>query len=124
MTKKILDETELLVNKIVEGIQEKKGVKITVVDMSKLENYVFRYFVICQGNSNTHVCSIADEVKDYVREQIKVKPFAMDGYDNAQWIALDYGEIILHVFLPEIRDFYSLETLWEDAEIKEIPDLL
>ncbi len=123
MTKKILDETELLVNKIVEGIQEKKGVKITVVDMSKLENYVFRYFVICQGNSNTHVCSIADEVKDYVREQIKVKPFAVDGYNNAQWIALDYGEIILHVFLPEIRDFYSLETLWEDAEIKEIPDL-
>ncbi|MBO7428000.1 MAG: ribosome silencing factor [Paludibacteraceae bacterium] len=123
MTKKILDETELLVNKIVEGIQEKKGAKITVVDMSKLENYVFRYFVICQGNSNTHVCSIADEVKDYVREQIKVKPFAVDGYNNAQWIALDYGEIILHVFLPEIRDFYSLETLWEDAEIKEIPDL-
>jgi len=94
-----------------------------VVDMSKLDNYVFRYFVICQGNSNTHVCSIADEVKDYVREQIKVKPFAVDGYNNAQWIALDYGEIILHVFLPEIRDFYSLETLWEDAEIKEIPDL-
>ncbi|MBO7608444.1 MAG: ribosome silencing factor [Paludibacteraceae bacterium] len=123
MAKKILDETELLVNKIVEGIQEKKGAKITVVDMSKLENYVFRYFVICQGNSNTHVCSIADEVKDYVREQIKVKPFAVDGYNNAQWIALDYGEIILHVFLPEIRDFYSLETLWEDAEIKEIPDL-
>ncbi|MBR5694941.1 MAG: ribosome silencing factor [Paludibacteraceae bacterium] len=123
MAKKILDETELLVNKIVEGIQEKKGTQVTIVDMSKLENYVFRYFVICQGNSNTHVCSIADEVKDYVREQIKVKPYAMDGYNNAQWIALDYGEVILHVFLPEIREFYSLETLWEDADIKEIPDL-
>ena len=123
MAKKILDETELLVNKIVEGIQEKKGTQISIVDMSKLENYVFRYFVICQGNSNTHVCSIADEVKDYVREQIKVKPYAMDGYNNAQWIALDYGEVILHVFMPEIREFYSLETLWEDADIKEIPDL-
>ena len=62
-------------------------------------------------------------MKDYVREQIKVKPYAMDGYNNAQWIALDYGEVILHVFLPEIREFYSLETLWEDADIKEIPDL-
>ncbi len=123
MAKKILDETELLVNKIVEGIQERKGTNITVVNMSNLENYVFRYFVICQGNSNTHVCSIADEVKDYVREQIKVKPFATDGYNNAQWIAIDYGEVILHVFLPELREFYSLETLWEDAEIKEIPDL-
>ncbi len=123
MAKKVLDETELLVNKIVEGIQERKGTGITIVDMSNLENYVFRYFVICQGNSNTHVCSIADEVKDYVRENIKVKPFAMDGYNNAEWIALDYGEVILHVFLPETRQFYSLETLWEDAEIKEIPDL-
>lgn len=89
--KKVIDETELLVNKIVEGIQEKKGLKITVVDMSKFDDYVFRYFVICQGNSNTHVTSIADEVREYVREQIHVKPFAMDGYTNSQWIAVDYG---------------------------------
>lgn len=122
--KKVIDETELLVNKIVEGIQEKKGLKITVVDMSKFDDYVFRYFVICQGNSNTHVTSIADEVREYVREQIHVKPFAMDGYTNSQRIAVDYGEVILHVFLPELREFYSLETLWEDADIKEIPDLL
>lgn len=121
--KKILDETELLVNKIVEGIQEKKGENITIVDMSEIDNYVFRNFVICQGKSNAHVSSIADSIKDYVREQIKVKPFATDGYQNAQWIALDYGEVIVHVFQPELREFYNIETLWEDAKLTEIPNL-
>ena len=118
-----LDETELLVSKIVEGIQEKKGEKIVTVNMTKLENNVFRYFVICEGRSNTHVGSIADSVKDYVREQIRVKPMAIDGYENALWIAMDYGDVIVHVFQPEIRAFYSIETLWEDAEVTEIPEL-
>ncbi len=119
-----MDETKRLLDKIVEGIQEKKGEKITIIDMSKLENYVCRYFVICQGKSNTHVSAIADSVKDYVRGQMRIKPFATDGYENAQWIALDYGDIIVHVFQPEIRDFYKLESLWEDAKITQIRDLL
>lgn len=119
-----MNETKQLVSKIVEGIQEKKGEKIVTVDMSQLENYVCRYFVICQGRSNTHVTSIADSIKDYVRNNSKVKPFAADGYANAHWIALDYGEIIVHVFQPEYRDFYKLENLWEDAVIEEIPDVI
>ena len=119
-----MDETKQLLDKIVEGIQEKKGEKITIIDMSQLENYVCRYFVVCQGKSSTHVSSIADSIKDYVRKQIRVKPYASDGYENAQWIAIDYGDVIVHVFQPEIRDFYKLEGLWEDAVITEIPDLL
>jgi ribosome-associated protein len=119
-----MDKTKQLPKKIVEGIQEKKGEKIVIVDMSRLENYVCRYFVICQGKSNTHVSAIADSVRDYVREQIRVKPFATDGYTNAQWIAMDYGDVIVHVFQPESRDFYKLESLWEDAVITRIPDLL
>ena len=114
-----LDETELLVSKIVEGIQEKKGEKIVTVNMTKLENNVFRYFVICEGRSNTHVGSIADSVKDYVREQIRVKPMAIDGYENAMWIAMDYAHVIVHIFHKNERDFYRLEKLWNDAE--EIP---
>jgi len=118
-----MDETKQLLDKIVEGIQEKKGEKITIIDMSKLENYVCRYFVICQGKSSTHVSAIADSVKDYVRNQIRVKPFATDGYGNAQWIAMDYGDVIVHVFQPEIREFYKLESLWEDAVIEEVDEL-
>ena len=119
-----MDETKQLLDKIVEGIQEKKGEKIAIIDMSQLENYVCRYFVICQGKSSTHVSAVADSIKDYVRKQIRVKPFAADGYTNAQWIAMYYGDIIVHVFQPEIRDFYRLESLWEDAVITQIPDLL
>ncbi len=114
----------MLINKIVEGIQDVKGLKITKVDMSHIDNYVFKNFVICEGRSNTHVASIADSIKDYVREQIKVKPYFVDGYDNAQWIAMDYGEVVVHVFQPEVRSFYNLEGLWEDAKTEEIPDLL
>lgn len=120
----IVNDTDLLINKIVEGIQDVKGLKITKVDMSHIDNYVFKNFVICEGRSNTHVASIADSIKDYVREQIKVKPYFVDGYDNAQWIAMDYGEVVVHVFQPEVRSFYNLEGLWEDAKTEEIPDLL
>jgi ribosome-associated protein len=119
-----MDETKQLLSKIIEGVQEKKGESIVTVDMSELENYVCQYFVICQGKSNTHVASIADSIRDYVRNSIKVKPFAVDGYTNAHWIALDYGNIIVHVFQPEYRDFYKLENLWEDAVIEKIPDIM
>ena len=118
-----MDKTKQTLDKIVEGIQEKKGEKIVIVDMSKLENFTCSYFVICQGKSNTHVSSIADSIKDFTRNQIKVKPYAVDGYTNCQWIAMDYGNIIAHVFQPEFRDFYKLESLWADAEITEIPDI-
>lgn len=116
-------DTKVVLDKIVEGIQERKGNKITIVDMTNIENYTCSYFVICQGISTTQVSSIADSIKDYVREQIRVKPFAVDGYTNSQWIAMDYGDIIVHVFLPELREFYQIETLWEDANLIEIPDL-
>ena len=119
-----MNETQSLLQTIVEGIQEKKGKKITVVDLSELEGPVYSYFVICEGNSTTQVSSIADSIKDYVREKIRIKPFATDGYQNAQWIVLDYGEILVHVFLRETRDFYKLESLWSDGKITDIPDVL
>lgn len=118
-----MEDTKIVIEKIVEGIQEKKGLKITVVDMSELENYVCQYFVICEGKSSTHVEAIADSIKDYVRDEIRVKPYAVDGVINSQWIAMDYGEIIVHVFQPEYRQFYKLESLWADAKLTEIPDL-
>lgn len=116
-------ENKEIIEKIIEGIQDVKGKKIVVVDMTKLENYTCGYFVICQGESSTQVSSITDSIKDHVREELHVKPFAIDGQFNAEWVAMDYGEIIVHVFQPEARNFYQLETLWEDAAIKEYEDL-
>lgn len=115
-------ETKKLIAAIVEGMQEKKAKKIKIVDMSELESPC-QYFVICEGTSNTQVMSIAVETKDYVREHAGEKPFASDGYDNCQWIALDYGNVIVHVFQPEFREFYDIEHLWADAKITVIPDI-
>ena len=69
------------------------------------------------------VSAIADSVREYVQEKSGVKPFNYDGYRNSQWIVIDYGTIYVHVFLPEYREYYNLEQMWNDAEIKEIPDI-
>lgn len=116
-------ETELLVEKVVEGIQEKKGKRIAVVDLTSLENAVCSYFVVCEGDSTTHVNAVADSVIDYVREQIDDKPINKDGFKNSEWIAVDYGSLIVHVFQREPREFYKIESLWADADIKWIEDI-
>lgn len=112
-----------LIDQIVEAIQEKKGRGITIVDMEKLGNSICDYFVICQGNSPTQVSAITDSVEDMVREGCRRKPYAIDGLRNAQWVAMDYGDVLVHVFLPDVRAFYDIEHLWADATVTNIPDL-
>ncbi|MDR3326728.1 MAG: ribosome silencing factor [Prevotellaceae bacterium] len=111
-----------LIDAIVAGMQEQKAKRIVVVDMTKIEAPC-RYFVICEGTSSTQVGAIADTMRDYVRINLKQKPFAIDGYNNAEWIAMDYGEAIVHIFRHETREFYDIEHLWNDAEIEYVPDL-
>ncbi|MDR1699377.1 MAG: ribosome silencing factor [Prevotellaceae bacterium] len=118
-----MNENSILINRIVEGIQEKKGKRITVVDMSNIPNTVFSHFVICQAESSTQVHAIAESVRRYVSKTLKIKPFSTDGYENAEWIIIDYGDVLVHIFRPEAREFYRLEELWEDAVITEIADL-
>ncbi|MDR0872967.1 MAG: ribosome silencing factor [Prevotellaceae bacterium] len=96
--------------------------KIVSIDLTKLEGLVYNHFVVCEGDSTTHVSAIADSVRDYVRKNAKTKPFASDGFQNAQWIVFDYGDILVHIFLREAREFYRLESLWSDAKITEIDD--
>ncbi len=112
-----------LVNKIIEGLQEKKAKNIVIVDMTEIEDASFEHFIICEGTSTTQVGAIAESMMDYLRTEVGVKPFAYDGFQNNQWIAVDFGHIIVHVFLPEYRDFYKLEQLWADAKLTQIPDL-
>ncbi len=120
MAKKFKDA---LVNSIIEGIQDKKGLGIVVLDMKGIDSAIADYFIICEGNSSTHVDSIADSVEDKVREQLSEKPLHDEGRQNAIWILLDYHNVIVHVFQKEARQFYSLETLWNDARRTDIPDL-
>ena len=91
--------------------------------MLNLGNSVCDYFVICQGNSPNQVSAITDSVADTVRENCGKKPYAIDGLRNSQWVAMDYDDILVHVFLPDVRAFYDIEHLWADAKITEIPDL-
>jgi len=115
-------DDKLLISNIVEGMQEQKAKKIAVVDMTALDAPC-QYFVICEGNSNRQVEAIAEKMRDFVRINLKQKPFAADGYENAQWIVLDYGVVIVHIFQRETREFYDIEHLWDDAKIEYIPDI-
>ena len=112
-----------LVDAVVEGIQEKKGKNIVILDMTKIENSICKYFVICEGDSNIHVDAVADSVDEYVREKLNEKPFHIEGQDNAEWILIDYVDVIVHVFQKSVREFYNLEGLWADAKRTDIEDL-
>lgn len=118
-----MNQTNVLVKKITEGIQEKKGKRIIVADLTSIDDTICKYFVICQGNSPSQILAIVDSIKEHVRKETKEKPEDIDGQRNAQWIAMDYADVLVHVFLPEVRDFYDLEHLWADAKLTSIPDI-
>lgn len=118
-----MKEKQDLVKLITEGIQERKGKRIAHIDLSGIETAPTTDFIICQGSSTMQVAAIADSVREYLLENAGIKPYNYDGYRNSQWIVIDYGETLVHVFLPEVRDLYSLEELWSDAPITYIPDL-
>jgi len=112
-----------LVDTIVDAIQDKKGQDITVVDLRKIEGTIAQYFIIAQGNSPTQVEAIAESISDKVREQLNEKPIRAIGLGTNQWIAIDFTDVIVHIFLPEIRQYYDLEGLWQDAPQTNIPNL-
>ena len=124
-TKEILlmETTSKLVETITKGIQEKKGEYITIVNLTKIDGAIAKYFVICQGNSSTQVEAIAGSISDTVRTETKEKPINVAGLGNKEWVAIDYSDVLVHIFLPETREYYNLETLWEDAAITKIPNL-
>ena len=108
---------------IIEGIQNRKGHNITLVDMSAIESAAASHFIIADGTSRMQVASLADSVREYVQENSGVKPYNYDGYTNSEWIVIDYGDTLVHIFVPEARSRYNLEDLWSDAVITEISDL-
>ena len=113
---------EALTDTIVEAMQDVKGVDVTVIDLEKLESAPASRFVICEGKSTTQTGAIADNVRERVRQQLHLSPYSMDGTRNSQWVVLDYGSVVAHVFLPEMRSLYDLEELWSDAGITRISD--
>jgi ribosome-associated protein len=112
--------TEKLADAVVEGILEIKGKNITVMNLQSIHNRVCDYFIICQADSNTQVNAIADSILETVRKTTGDKPYRSEGFENSEWILIDYVTVVVHIFQTHIRDFYNLESLWADAETKEI----
>lgn len=118
-----MDEAKQLVDNIVAACQEKKAKNIVIINMANLPGAICRYFVICQGNTPTQTTAISEEILDSVKKKALERPVTIDGMREGRWIGIDYGTVIVHIFLPELRDFYDIEHLWEDAEMEIIPDI-
>lgn len=115
-------ETETLLLEVIEGIQRLKGKEIKIVDLNTIHHTECGYFVICHGTSNTQVNSIALSVEETVKEKLGINAWHRDGYRNSIWILVDYGDIMVHVFQKDAREFYNLEGLWADAKINSVED--
>ncbi len=101
---------------IIDAIEDKKGEDIVVLDLREIDGAICDYFVIATGHSTVQVAAIADGVEDTMFERLKEKVIRIDGLRGAQWVAMDYGNVMVHIFLEEVRDFYKLEELWADAK--------
>ncbi|RDY58134.1 ribosome silencing factor [Flagellimonas nanhaiensis] len=113
-TKASADE---LIALILHGIEEVKGVDINLLDLREIENTVCDYFIICNGTSNTHVNAIVSSIQKTVSKSIQDKPWHIEGSENAEWVLMDYVNVVVHVFQKHIREFYDIEGLWGDAKV-------
>ncbi len=113
-TKASADE---LISLILHGIEEVKGVDINLLDLREIENTVCDYFIICNGTSNTHVNAIVSSIQKTVSKAIQDKPWHVEGSENAEWVLMDYVNVVVHVFQKHIREFYDIEGLWGDAKV-------
>ena len=109
------DNTEQVVTAVVDTMQALKAKDIVSLDLRDIHSAVTDYFVICHAQSKTQVSAIADRNLDDLRDN-GVKPYHYEGFENAEWILIDYIDVVVHVFLEPKRDFFQLESLWADAE--------
>ena len=104
-----------------ESASEKKAVDLTVLDLRDITSFT-EFFVITSGTNQRQVQAIADEISEQLKAQMKFKPIRIEGYSTAEWVLLDYGDFIVHIFNKKSRDFYELERLWRDAKRVELPE--
>ncbi|OFY86452.1 MAG: ribosome silencing factor [Bacteroidetes bacterium RIFCSPLOWO2_12_FULL_35_15] len=111
---------EKLVDAAVEGVLEVKGRNISILDLRKIHNRVCDYYIICQADSNTQVNAIAGSVEEIVKKRVGDRPYHTEGFQNAEWVLVDYVTVVVHIFQSQIRNFYNLEALWADAEVTKL----
>lgn len=114
---------EALADLIIDSIQDIKGKNIIKLDLRKLDNAPADYFIICEGESNTQVRAISQNISRRINEELGLKPNHSEGLVDSKWILVDYFDLIVHIFYPETRAFYDLENLWHDADRRIYKDL-
>ncbi len=115
MAKKNISADQLI-SVIISGIEDVKGKEINILDLRDIENTVCDYFIVCEGTSNTQVNAIVNSIQKKVSKQLKDNPWHVEGADNAEWVLIDYVNVVVHVFQKHVRDYYDIESLWGDAK--------
>ena len=115
-------KTEKIVDKIIEALEDSKAHQIVKIDLRKIENCFCSFFVICHGTSGTHIAGLTDAVEEKLKEEFNESPFHAEGMNTSRWAVLDYGDVVVHVFDKELRDYYKLEEFWGDGITETIPE--
>ena len=120
MIKKSITTSPDLAEMALEAIDEVKGKEVLSIDLRNIPNSVSDFFIVCHGSSDTHVEAIARSVQKNLYTGLGENPVSKEGTDNADWILLDYFNVVVHIFKEEARRFYNLEKLWADADVVQI----
>ena len=115
---KVLNESTYISELAIHGMQEKKGNDLVRLDLRSVNSSVADYFVICHADSATQVKAIANSVEEEIYKAVQQDPWRKEGLEYGEWILLDYIDVVIHIFRTDKREFYGVEDLWGDAEIK------
>jgi ribosome-associated protein len=107
---------------IADGMLEKKGFDVVILDLRKINKAITDFFVICSGSSDTQIDAIANSVDEAVHKAIQENPWHKEGQQNKEWILLDYVDVVVHIFKKDRREYYDIESLWGDADIRVIQE--
>jgi ribosome-associated protein len=119
---KLKNPTDELTELAIKGLQEKKGHEITCLDLRQLKTAVTDMFIVCHGDSTTQVDALARSAEEIIYKETGENPVYKEGAENSQWILLDYINVVIHIFQKEIRDYYGIERLWADAQVRQVSD--
>lgn len=115
------DEIDEDVRLAIQCASEKKAVNMVALDLREIASFT-EYFVIASGTNQRQVQAIADEINEQLKKQLNRRPVRIEGYNSAEWVLLDYGDFVVHLFDKDARDFYDLERLWRDARRVDLPE--
>ncbi|MBQ0113082.1 MAG: ribosome silencing factor [Bacteroidales bacterium] len=107
---------KMLAEVAVSAIQDKIGKDVTMIDFNGVKGSLFDYYVICTANSPSHADALAEKVEEEIYKNLKMKPNRREGLRNCEWVLLDYFDVIIHIFLKETREFYNIESMWNDVK--------